>query len=317
MNQSIEIRNGYRIAHETFATDTALVQLYTTETLLHHWPVLGRDRVVAHLRMVGPVSLPTILEFLRSNSHVPNVCIQCPMGVVDSMAIGAAWANIIGGDVRPVMRMGTYNRRLYADMLDLAGLSRPVDKLAAVVVPVHPRNVDGLHGLICSMRQQRHENWQLIAVTEGENLAAEKVVSVFGDSRVRLIKGGPQVGDYGNCYRQIGFDALDPATEYVNTNNDDSYLTPGFLEQLIFAMEELGTVAAQCDSVHSYGGYQTNIKNADFGNGLEAWLVRANVVKAVPFSDTTIEGEGEWLKGIIRFCDKKVAYVQRPLVVHN
>jgi hypothetical protein len=313
--QQVSITDRYHLKNYAFHGPTALIRLAARESLLGY--VTDTNHVVSELIQVGAPNLQAIKGFLLLNKDVPYVCIYEATGLVTNASIAAAWMQYLGQNNSPIISLAAYDRKLYADMLETLGLDRPVEKLASIVVPVHPRRPDNLEGFICSMRSQRHTRWELLAVTEGRDDAAYNVVAAMRESRVRLIQGPAMKGDYGNCYRQIGFDCISPASKFVNTNNDDTYLTPGFLEQLIQVLEWSGRDAAQCDVVHSYGGYQTTIKNENFGNGHEAWLIRSQLIRSVPWDDYTIDGEETWLKKIMVACQNNIVYLPRPLVVHN
>src|SRR5262249_30258736 len=154
--------------------------------------------------------------------------IQCQVGVGRSHAVQAALLKIFGGDYKDVLHHGTYNRKLYKLMLEAAGVVIDPEPMVSMAVRVKYAP-DRLHLFLLSIQRQRHENWEVIAVTDGPNPAAVELVECMRDPRIRLIETEKPLGLWGHPYRQIGLDAC--RGDFIGLSNDDNYYVPGYFEQ--------------------------------------------------------------------------------------
>jgi hypothetical protein len=262
----------------------------------------------AGVRLPKAEDARSILQFVQAHGQVPHLVIQCQVGVGRSRAVLAALIRIHGMDNNNILREGTYNRKLYRALLDEAGLPHAPEPLVSMAVRVKYAP-DRLRLLILSMQRQRHENWELIAVTDGPNTSAARMVKEVGDKRIRLIETDKLLGRWGHPYRQLGLDAC--RGEFIGMSNDDNYYVPGYLEQMLYALEE-GDLAT-CQFLHSYCAWSVS------GTGLElgCWIARASLVRQVPWSGQEFNSDVLYLQSLMAIAGDRTVMVQRPLFVHN
>jgi hypothetical protein len=249
-----------------------------------------------------------ILQFVRANANVPNLVIQCQAGVGRSQAVLAALCKIQGEDNRDVLANGTYNRKLYRHLLLAAGLTPDPEPLVSMAVRVKYAPDRLLAFLLC-MRRQRYDNWEVVAVTDGPNPAAAKVVAEMRDPRVRLIETEKPLGRWGHPYRQRGLDAC--RGEFIGMSNDDNYYVPGYFEQMVHAMPDADL--AICPMLHSYFGWRMNNPGSDLG----AWLARATLIRKVPWTGVDFTSDRDYIRELTVAAKGRVVTVDRALFVHN
>jgi predicted protein tyrosine phosphatase len=247
--------------------------------------ICDKDNVIASLQIIfndaaesyGTVKAPSlndakkILEFVRKNP-APNLVAQCQAGIGRSQAIVAAIAKIYGDDPSPVFANGTYNQSLYDLLLRAAGVPAAIPRLVSMAVRVK-YSAERLNLFLLSMRRQRYTNWEIIAVTDGPNPDARDLIASFNDSRLRLVETEKMLGRWGHPYRQLGIDAC--RGEYVGISNDDNYYVPGYLEQMVFALEHNNADLAICQILHSYSGWSVTMAGGDLG----CWIARKRLME--------------------------------------
>jgi hypothetical protein len=249
-----------------------------------------------------------VLQFAREHNHLPYLVVQCQVGIGRSNAVAAALLKLGGLDPRPVLHRGTYNRALYRLLLEAAGLRPEPEPLVSLAVRVK-YGPDRLQLFLLSMRRQRYDNWEVVAVTDGPNAAAAELVQTMGDPRVRLIETPAPLGQWGHPYRQLALDAC--RGEFIGLSNDDNYYVPGYLEQMVHALENADL--ALCQVVHSYLGWGLTEPGADLG----AWMARATLIRRVPFPGTDFHADRRFLDALETLAAGRIARVDRPLFVHN
>lgn len=260
----------------------------------------------------GLVRSPTIrdaeaiLKFYRESSGCLNFVAQCQVGVGRSHAVVCALAKIRGQENRHILKNGTYNRKLYRLILEAAGVALEPDPLVSIVVRVK-YDRDKLEAFMLSMKRQRYENWEVIAVSDGPNRELWHQESKHRSGTFVPIQTLQPFGRWGHPYRQKGIDAAQG--KYIGLQNDDNYLTPGYIEQLVLALEA-GNDVALCPIVHSYAGFEVTQAGGDIG----CWLARADLVKSIPWTGQQWNSDREYLKQLIE--GRKVVVVDRPLYVH-
>jgi predicted protein tyrosine phosphatase len=281
-----------------------------------------RARVIARLDLVFNdaterfqfVSPPSarhaqrILRFVKEHENVPHIVSQCQVGVGRSQAVQAALVKIAGADPRPILRGGTYNRSLYKKLLVAAGRPPEPEPLVSITIRIK-YGPDRFVAFIMSMRRQRYENWELVAVTDGPNPEAVDVLRQMKDRRVKLVETPRPLGRWGHPYRQLGLDAC--RGEFIGMSNDDNYYVPGYIEQMVNALEDADL--AMCSYLHSYFGWRVWKPGTDLG----AWLARASLVKKVPWTGQEHTSDQEYVVALKNLAKGRVATVNRPLFVHN
>jgi hypothetical protein len=250
-----------------------------------------------------------ILAFVNANLHMPHLVFQCQVGVGRSMAALAAVMKFNGLDNRAILGNGTYNRRLYRELLLGAGIAPDAEPLVSITIRVK-YSPDRLRLFILSMQRQRHENWEIVAVTDGPNAAAVRLIANTDDPRIRVIETEQRLGRWGHPYRQRGLDAC--RGEYIGMSNDDNYYVPGYIEQMLHALDNPADIAL-CQLLHSHSGWQVDPP----GNDLGAWIARASLVRRVPWTGHDFSSDRDYLEALLARAEGRVATVERPLFVHN
>jgi hypothetical protein len=249
-----------------------------------------------------------ILQFVNDHTSVPYLVVQCEVGIGRSHAVTAALLKMRGLDHRDVFKRGTYNRRLYKNLIAAAGLPPEHEPLVSLAVRVK-YSPERLNLFLLSMQRQRHENWEVIGVTDGPNRDASDLVAHMRDDRVQLIETEQRLGQWGHPYRQLGLDAC--RGEFIGMSNDDNYYVPGYLEQMLCALESADL--AMCKALHNYAAWDV----APAGTDLGSWICRASLVRQAPWTGVDFRYDCIYLDSLKRLAKDRVAIVDRPLLVHN
>lgn len=264
----------------------------------------------SELKTATELDARNIIRFWRENRNM-NFVAQCEAGCGRSHAVLAAICELSGRPSKPVRQHGTYNRGLYAEIMKSGGIARNDDPLVSVVVRVkYP--ADRLESFLLSMRRQRYENFELIVVTDGPQLSVRMLCE--SESWTRHLETEKSFGRWGHPHRQIG---IETATgEYICLANDDNYLTPGFIEQLVMAMED-GADMAVCGYASKYAGYDAIAAGTEIGQAdINSWMARASLVKANPFTGIDFDSDGKYVQ-LIALKANRVEMVDRVLMVKN
>ncbi len=323
MDIKLHYRSARQISEEPLPGPSFVLRMADEESLLA--PVRCVDNVMDSRDLLfndadsdyGLVRSPSkndaqlILDYfdIAEEMGCPNFVAQCQAGKGRSQAVIAALCRKLGRDNSTLLRHGTYNRKLYDLLLAEMGIANP-QPLVSIVVRVK-YGVEKLAAFKLSMNRQRYENWELIAVTDGPNQDAEDLRTFLKspESEFRIIQTPKPLGRWGHPYRQLGIDAA--RGEYIGLQNCDNYCSPGFVEQLVLAMQIEQADLAACQIVHSYSGWSVTHPGSD----LCSWMARADLVKRHPWTGTDAEYEWRYLKELE--ADGKLAIVDRPLVVKN
>jgi hypothetical protein len=249
-----------------------------------------------------------ILQFLKKNKNAPYLVVQCAVGIGRSMAVAAAISKIAGLDNQAILSGGTYNRTLYRLLLKAADIQPEPEPLVSITVRVKYAP-DRLLLFLLSMRRQRYDNWEVVAVTDGPNQPAIEMLNQFGDPRVRLLQTPEPRGHWGHPYRQIGLEAC--RGEFIGMSNDDNYYVPGYLEQMMFAMRNADLVFCTC--VHSYKGWDSLRQSGDVGS----WIARASLIRQMPWTGIDISADQHYFQALSNWPGTRVVEIDRPLFVHN
>lgn len=262
-----------------------------------------------------------ILEFVREHPDAPELVIACQRGIGRSQAVKAALLRIEGrpyAEVRAVKRTGTYNRTLYRLLLEAAGLPPDPEPLVSIAVSaIHGPSY--LHSFYLSMRHQRWQNWEMVTYIDGTSEDDRILVKAWElkeiDNRFRLITTPKLIGSWGHGHRQAALDAC--RGDFIGTNSDDNYLTPGYLEQLALALESADL--SICDVVHSYQGWEPMQCEARVGRvDMGCFLARRELVRRVPWPGLDRESDGRFIEQLAALAGpERVAFVRRCLFVHN
>lgn len=301
--------------------DTALIRLADTQAQLiepldRHHVRQQLDVIVHDARSGGPGLVQPgrdhaaqIVQFVRA-CEAPHVVAQCQAGVGRSQAVAAAILAMQGYDNRPILAQGTYNRALYREILHAAGLTVPADPLVSMVIRVK-YDAENLMAFLLSMRRQRYENWELVAVTDGLNPAAVEVSYAFDDPRLRLLQMPEPRGYWGHPYRQVGIEIA--RGEWIGLSNDDNYYAPGYLEQMVYRGEQDGADVVLSEILHSYHGWQVVTAGSDLG----AFLARRSIVQQVTWPGVNFDADQVYVRQLCEAAKGRVTVLRRPLFVKN
>jgi predicted protein tyrosine phosphatase len=256
-----------------------------------------------------------ILNFARQYANAACLIAQCDAGAGRSQAVAAALGTLWQQDIQTILRQGTYNRRLFRLLLESAGATVAEDSLVSLVVRIkYP--IDRLHALVLSIQRQRHRNWEIIAVTDGPNAAAVKMIRDLQNPRIRLIETDKPLGRWGHPYRQLGLDAC--RGDFIGCSNDDNYYVPGYFDQMVTALELDGAGVAICDMLHSYHGWSiAKCEPVRYKVDLGCWIARSAVVRQVRWQGAEFSSDGEYVERLVKAANGAVTLVRRPLFIHN
>lgn len=260
------------------------------------------------VRPPSDVDARRILQFASDHGDLPYLVAQCQVGIGRSHAVAAALMKIQGQDNRQLLGHGTYNRRLYQLLLAAANLTPEPEPLVSINVRVKYAP-DRLQLFLLSMQRQRYDNWEVIAVTDGQNAAAAQMIAEMREPRVRLIETKQVLGQWGHPYRQQGFEAC--RGEFIGMANDDNYFVPGYLEQMVGALAEADL--AVCWSAHSAQGWDWTKP----GWGAGSWIARASLVRRLPWTEEHHLAGLNYVRKLLEMADGRVAQLHRLLFVHN
>lgn len=265
----------------------------------------------------GLVRAPTdedarrILDFVRRHQDsVPHLVFQCQVGVGRSLAAKAAILRIRGEDHREALRNGTHNRALYRKLLAAAGLEPEAEPLVSMVVRVKYAP-DRMHAFLLGMQRQRYDNWELVFVTDGPNPGARDLVEGAADARVRLVETAEALGRWGHPHRRRGIEAS--TGELIGLSNDDNYYVPGYLEQMVGALEGADAELVMCQMLHSYWGWRIVPAGHDVGS----WIARRGLVERTPWDGDDFFYDARYVAQLRNNAGARIAVIERPLFVHN
>lgn len=251
-----------------------------------------------------------IIEFMRraeDSSGVEHIVAQCQAGVGRSVAICAAIANSRGERWE---NMAVYNRTLYRLLLEQLGMRPMPEPLVSLAVRVkYP--AECLMGFLISLRRQRYDNWEAVCFTDGPREDVKQLLQLMPDAPVVLMENMQPKGRWGHPYRQAALEQCQG--EWIGTNNDDNYLTPGYIEQMVRAGERSGAQLVLCHAVHRYSAWGI----CQAGQDLSCWIARRELVRQVQWTDTDFLADQTYLNKLIEAANGKVAEVPRALVAKN
>ena len=260
----------------------------------------------------------SVLDFVRDNKRAPFIVMQCEKGIGRSRAAaaGVLWCRGERYRAQALMDLGTHNRPLCRYICKAGGCPLPEEELVSVVARVK-YGPDRLLGLILCLQRQRHQNWELVAVTDGPDRAAVELVETIaarGETRVRVIVTPEPRGRWGHPYRQLGIDAA--RGDWIALTNDDNYYVPGWIEQMLIAGRDADVVL--CDTLHSYFGWGVHATAPQPGGAdLGCCMARAALVRAVPWPGDDQYADGRFIQSLAAKAGPRIGHVSRPLFVHN
>jgi hypothetical protein len=275
---------------------------------------------------IGNSSVPTpeiarkIWEFwLQYKDRISEIIIQDEKGIGCAAAVAICIGEMTGNAAfaKENKRKGTYNILMYKLLRAAAGSPVQNEPKVDIIIRVS-WPVDRLQALLLSLKRQRYTNWRAFVLTDGKNdevrqlLAQQPVTS----NEVKLLETPQQLGHWGFPWFQTGINAC--TGDIIGIQNDDNYLTPGFIEQLVWDIED-GASVAMCNFSHNYFGY--GLYNADPRQGycdLGCFLARADLMKQVPWPGQHSEADGQFIQRLVQVAGMhRIAKTNKVLFVHN
>lgn len=326
-NQSIIVMNRAELEKHCLDEKTALISFTDPElppvvapfvNVIARLDIRCRDVSLDCYDLSPPIheDAQKVLAFAQQHWNVPRLIIQCEAGVGRSMAVAAALYRICGNDDRTLRRQGAYHRRLYRMILDAAKQPIPAEPLVSLAVRVkYP--LDRLAAFLFSTQRQRYENWEMVAVVDGlaPRLLHEDT-DFSSESRLLVAETTERKGRWGHPWRQFGIDKCQG--DIIGINNDDNYLTPGYIEQLVQALEDENALIAYCDCLHAYHGWAVAKGSVTGGStDLGCWLARRELLDRVKWEGDDFLADGRFFRRLVETAGNRVAYVPRPLLVKN
>lgn len=251
-----------------------------------------------------------IVEFCRqaeADPRVEHIVAQCQAGVGRSVAVCAAMS---AARRERWEQMAVYNRALYRLLLEEMKMRPMPEPLVSLAVRVK-YSAEHLMGFLISLRQQRYDNWEAVAFTDGLRPDVRELLKLMPDAPVVFMENSQPKGRWGHPYRQAAMEKC--SGDWIGTNNDDNYLTPGYIEQMVLAGQRAGAQLVLCHAVHRYSAW--GVTKA--GQDLACWLARRELIRKVPWTDTDFLADQKYLDRLIEAAGGKVAEVPRTLVVKN
>ena len=251
----------------------------------------------------------SILSFLSDHKDATDFIAQCQVGIGRSQSVIAALLKIQGKEPISIFQNGTYNIRLYKLLLRVAGIPLPAEPLISIAVRIKYAP-ERLNLFLLSMRRQRYENWEVVAITDGPNRPAIELIETLNDPRIRSIETEVRLGRWGHPYRQRALDEC--RGEFIGMSNDDNYYVPGYLEQMLFALRT--SDLAMCQTLHSYCAWSVVPEGIDLG----CWIGRADLVHSVKWPGNEFTSDGDYIQALSHLAtERRIAKIPRPLFVHN
>jgi hypothetical protein len=100
---------------------------------------------------------------------------------------------------------------------------------------------------------------------------------------------------------------------YIGLSNDDNYYVPGYLEQMVNALERDRADLALCAMLHSYWGWTT----VKAGDDLGSWIARRELVLQTPWAGDDFLYDAQYLDLLRSKAAGRTTIVDRPLFIHN
>lgn len=234
------------------------------------------------------------------------IVVQCQAGVGRSVAVCMAWWKAHHEDWP---NRQAYNRKLYKLLLAEIPWAEE-EPLVSIAVRVK-YSVAHLMAFILSVQRQRWDNYELVAFTDGLRPDIRQLLETIPDNKTVLVENTEPKGRWGHPYRQAALELCQG--DWIGTNNDDNYLTPGYMEQMVAAGEQSGAKLVLCSASHRYSGWGP----CKMGQDLCCWLARRELIEQVKWTDTDFLADQRYLDKLIAAADGSVAEVPRVLVVKN
>ena len=251
-----------------------------------------------------------LFHFHDNRRDAAGLVVACLAAAGRSQAVVAALNTLHDMQPKMIFSLATYNRLLYQLIVEAGGGYVPPEPLVSIVVRIKYPG-DRLSALLLSLRRQRWKNWELISVTDGSRYDT----AGYCDSRHVVIQTEQRQERWGHPHRQQGIDAARGA--FIALGNDDNYYTPGFIDQMVYALQSQDADMAVCHYLGHYLGWQHIPAVPKAGHcDLGCFMAKASLVRSVPWEGQEFNSDGLYIEKLARKAGK-VVEVSRPLFIHN
>lgn len=296
------------------ADDESLIMPVKDEENVHHTlDLFFNDATEDHGSIVAPgvKHAQAIAEFVRAVPPEMNIVVACTQGKGRSRAAAAAIAEWRTGHESSHLDAGSHNRSLYALLHQELGLGVIEEPKVSIVVRVKYA-LDRLQLFLLSVARQRWLNWEVVIVTDGPNPEAHSLYEWFIESlpgKAQFVETGEAKGRWGHPHRNAGIAAA--TGDFICFQNDDNYLTPGYVEQLVRPLLR-GAELSVCYAAHSYSGWAVSAA-PDLGS----FMFRTALARRIPWPSDDVRAETHYLQELQKAVNGNVVVIDRPLFVKN
>ena len=314
--------SSVRIATSRLPGPSAVIRIADERELLP--PIHDADNAVTVLDCVfedqdGGERAPTaadasqIATFVRqaeADNRIEHIIAQCQAGVGRSVAICAA---VSASRNQRWENMAVYNRTMYDLLLAEFGRAAMPEPKVSLAVRVK-YDTQSLLQFIISLRRQRYRNWEAVLFTDGPRPDVRELLAACPDQNLILMETPVRRGRWGHPYRQQAMQlCLSHGADWIGTNNDDNYLTPGYLEQLVMAGQRCQAQLSACSCAHRYSAWGIS----RVGDDLACWLARRELIQRVPWDGDDFLADQRYYQNLTQAAGGNVVEVPRVLVVKN
>lgn len=177
--------------------------------------------------------------------------------------------------------------------------------------------------LLDSLNRQTDPNWRLILIHDGRCPdEIRRAIALRRDHRVCLRETIERFNDWGHTLRQIGLNMIAKGVvdaDWVVITNGDNYYVPGFVAAMVAAVKDRPMMAAYCDIVHNYWGWNSMracLQHGDIDCG--CLMVRKDVAIDVGWRGREVAADWTYCADVMgRISAKLFAKVDRLLFIHN
>ena len=190
------------------------------------------------------------------------------------------------------------------------------------VVLVTYNQVECLQSLICCLKTQTWQNFQVIVSHDGPASNAVKAgyKAVAGDdTRFTFVETAERANKFGHERRYPGFVSLmQEGADYLCTTNADCWYTPNYFESMLYEMQATASKLVYCNMIHSHRLWQplvTTMKKNRIDVG--CWMAHKSLVEKVDWTDFSFTGDWSFIHKLHKVSDGKQVKVEGYLYVHN
>ena len=177
-----------------------------------------------------------------------------------------------------------------------------------------------------SLQAQTYPDWELILLHDGpvSPLAHSYCEFFKTEPRIRFIETPRRLEQWGHPLRELGYNYISDDSDFIIHTNADNYYLPTFLNEMIKTIRPQD-VGIFCDCLHSHHNYKDifKAKLCRAGIDLGCMMFRTRVAMEAGFKHRNFEADWEFFEEVVErysdklFGDQGIAYLMKPLFVHN